>query len=312
MGRPQWTLLFVSDRDTSDVRQYRFSPDVLRLSIALLFVGVAALSSLATSYMVKARLPHYTAELRQKNELLTSELAAIQKQVLSLDVHLDKLAKQDEEFRLAAGLELLNEDVRRVGIGGPETERPGIAKLSKLDRNAGDLASSTNESVGELLRRARLLSYSWREAHNALENKHAKWEATPSIVPTAGYLTSPFSRSRRHPVFNRARPHHGVDISAPTGTPIVSAANGVVRSAGYDGDFGYAVEVDHGYGVVTRYAHASKLLVRGGQRVQRGEKIALVGSTGLSVGPHLHYEVLVNGRPTNPRQFFFEMRAIAD
>jgi murein DD-endopeptidase MepM/ murein hydrolase activator NlpD len=312
MGRPQWTLLFVSDRDTSDVRQYRFSPDVLRLSIALLFVGVAALSSLATSYMVKARLPHYTAELRQKNELLTSELAAIQKQVHSLDDHLDNLAKQDEEFRLVAGLELLNEDVRRVGIGGPATERPGIARLSKLDRNAADLASSTNESVGELLRRARLLSYSWREAHNTLENKHAKWEATPSIVPTAGYLTSPFSRSRMHPVFNRARPHQGVDISAPTGTPIVSAANGVVRQAGWDGDFGYKVEVDHGYGVVTRYAHASKLLVRPGQRVQRGDKVALVGSTGLSSGPHLHYEVLVNGKPSNPRQFFFETRAIAD
>jgi murein DD-endopeptidase MepM/ murein hydrolase activator NlpD len=312
MGRPQWTLLFVSDRDTTDVRQYRFSPDVLRLSIALVFVGVAAVSSLATSYMVKARLPHYTSELREKNQLLTSELAAIQKQVLSLDTHLDNLARQDEQFRLVAGLELLNEDVRRVGIGGPETERPGIAKLSKLDRNAGDLASSTNESVGELLRRARLLSYSWREAHNTLENKHAKWSATPSIVPTSGYLTSPFSRSRMHPVFNRARPHQGVDISAPTGTPIVAAANGVVRKAAYDGDFGYAVEIDHGYGVVTRYAHASKLLVRAGQKVERGEKVALVGSTGLAVGPHLHYEVLVNGKPTNPRQFFFEMNAIAD
>jgi len=92
----------------------------------------------------------------------------------------------------------------------------------------------------------------------------------------------------------------------------VSAANGVVRHAGYDGDFGYAVEVDHGYGVITRYAHASKLLVRAGQRVQRGDKVALVGSTGLASGPHLHYEVLVNGRPTNPRQYFFEMRAIAD
>src|SRR5688572_2337241 len=282
MGRPQWTLLFVSDRDTTDVRQYRFSPDVLRLSIAFVFVAVAAVSSLATSYMVKARLPHYTAELREKNHLLTSELAAIQKQVVSLDTHLDNLAEQDEQFRLVAGLELLNEDVRRVGVGGPATERPGIAKLSKLDRNAADLASATNESVGELLRRARLLSYSWREAHNTLENKHEKWEATPSIVPTGGYLTSPVSRSRLHAVGNRARPRRGVRTSGAGGTAIGSAANGVARQAGYDGGCVYAVEIDHAYGGISRYAHASKQQLRLGQRVQRAHEVPLVGSSGVA------------------------------
>ena len=312
MGRPQWTLLLVSNDDTSNVRQYRFSKNVVRLAVGIAVVGVSAMSSLATTVAVKRRLPQATAELQKKNELLASELKAVQKQVLSLDTHLDNLAKQDEQFRLVAGLDLLNEDVRRVGIGGPDSERPGVAKLSRLDKDAGALASATHGQVGELLRRARLLSFSWREAQNTLENKYEQLGATPSIVPTMGYLTSSFSRSRMHPVYNRARPHQGVDISAPTGTSIVSAANGVVRQAGYDGGYGNVVEVDHGYGVVTRYAHASKLLVRQGQRVARGEKIALVGSTGLAVGPHLHYEVLVNGQATNPRKFFFETHAIPD
>lgn len=311
MGRRQWTLLLVSDRETG-IKQYRFSREVVRLGIAVILVAVSALSSLATTFVVKRRLPQATAELQQKNDLLKSEIAAIQKQVLSLDIHLDGLAQQDEQFRLVAGLEPLNEDIRRVGIGGPDAPRPSVERLSKMDSEAGELASVAHGQVGELLRRARLLSFSWREARDTLETKHDRLKATPSIVPTSGYLTSPFSRSRMHPILNRARPHEGVDITAPTGTPIVAAANGVVRGAGYEGDYGNMVEVDHGFGVVTRYAHASKLLVRSGQRVARGEKIALVGQTGLAVGPHVHYEVLVNGQPTNPRKYFFEIDAIAD
>lgn len=311
MGRRQWTLLLVSDTETS-VKQYRFSREVVRLGIAIVLVAVSALSSLATTFVVKQRLPLATAELKQKNELLTSEIAAIQKQVLSLDSHLDNLAKQDEQFRLVAGLEPLNADIRRVGIGGPESERESVAELSKLDREAGALASKAHGEIGELLRRARLLSFSWREAQDTLETKYAKLSATPSIVPTAGYLTSAFSRSRMHPIYDRARPHEGVDITAPSGTPIVAAANGVVIRAGREGTWGNLVEVDHGHGVVTRYAHASKILVRRGQKVTRGERVALVGSTGLAVGPHLHYEVLVNDKPMNPRQYFFEMDAIAD
>ena len=311
MGRRHWTLLLVSDQETG-IKQYRFSRDVVRLGIAIVLVAVSALSSLATTFVVKRRLPLATAELQQKNELLKSEIAAIQKQVLSLDVHLDDLAEQDEQFRLVAGLEPLNEDIRRVGIGGPDAERPSVERLSALDRDAGELATVAHNQVGELLRRARLLSFSWREARDTLETAHDRLEATPSIVPTSGYLTSQFSRSRMHPIYNRARPHEGVDITAPTGTPIVAAANGTVRSAAFEGNYGNMVEIDHGYGVVTRYAHASKMLVRSGQKVARGDKIALVGRTGLAVGPHLHYEVLVNGRPTNPRKYFFEIEAIAD
>jgi murein DD-endopeptidase MepM/ murein hydrolase activator NlpD len=181
-----------------------------------------------------------------------------------------------------------------------------------MDRNAAELASATSGQLGAMLRRARLLSVSWREAHDSLETKNERLGATPSIVPTNGYLSSVFSTSRWHPILDRPRPHEGVDIAAPTGTPIVAAANGVVTRAGFDSDFGNLVEIRHGWGLSTRYAHASKTLVHVGQVVKRGEKIALVGSTGLAVGPHLHYEVLVNGRPSNPRKFFLNMNVIAD
>lgn len=312
MVRRQWTLLFVSDSETTKIRQYRLSREVVRLCIAVSLVAVSTLSSVATVVVMKQRAPRATAELQEKNELLKAEIKYIRKQVNSLDVHLDNLAVQDEQFRLVAGLEPLSGDVQRVGIGGPGGPSADNARLAELDRDAGQLAAATVDHVGELLRRARLLSFSWREAADTLETKHEVLASTPSIVPTNGYLTSAFSRSRWHPILDRPRAHEGVDITAPTGTPIVAAAKGRVRRVGFERDWGHMVEIEHGNGVVTRYAHASKTLVRLGQVVNRGDRIALVGRTGLAVGPHLHYEVLVNGKAKNPRHYFLGAGPIAD
>jgi len=311
MSRRQWTLLFVSDSETK-VRQYRFSKEAVQLVLAgiLLFVSIA--SSALTAVVMKGREPLQTARLEQKNRLLQSEIRGIKTQLISLNTHLDKLAKQDEQFRLVAGLEPLNADVQRVGIGGPGDDDPNASALQRLDANAARLASTTSGELGEMLRRARLLSVSWREAHDSLETKNERLAATPSIMPTDGYISSGFSTSRWHPILDRPRPHEGVDIAAPIGTAIVAAANGVVRRAEFDHDFGYVVEIAHGYGVSTRYAHASKILVQKGQTVKRGDRIALVGETGLAVGPHLHYEVLVHGRPSNPSKYFLNVNVIAD
>ena len=137
-------------------------------------------------------------------------------------------------------------------------------------------------------------------------------ESTPSIQPTEGTIVSSFMASRWHPILERARPHLGLDIVAPTGTPVHSAAKGRVVYAGRRGDFGNMVEIDHGYGRVTRYAHMSRTLVRLGQTVTRGQVIGQVGMTGLAVGPHLHYEVLIDGKPANPRSFIFNSEVIRD
>jgi murein DD-endopeptidase MepM/ murein hydrolase activator NlpD len=305
-----WTLLFIAD-GTKHIKQYRFPRSMVQLAIAVVLVLVSTLSSLGTAVFLKTRAPAAAQEMEHRNELMKRELTEIRDQVLALHTQLEDLAKHDEKFRLVAGLEPLDEDVQRVGIGGTLVQ-PKDKKLWQLDRNASTLAVTTSNELGELLRRAQLLNFSWREAHDTLEVKHEKLEATPSIVPTNGYITSAFSRSRKHPILDRARPHEGVDIAAPHGTPIVSAAKGRVSFVGTNGNYGLMIEVDHGHGVVTRYAHASKTLVKRGQQVARGQSIGLVGETGLAVGPHLHYEVLVNGRATNPRQWFLDSEKIAD
>jgi murein DD-endopeptidase MepM/ murein hydrolase activator NlpD len=136
--------------------------------------------------------------------------------------------------------------------------------------------------------------------------------ATPSIMPTQGWLSSAFSAMREHPILHIARPHEGIDVSAPMGTPIEAPANGVVRSTGWEAGYGNVVEIDHGFGIVTRFAHTSRILVRPGQRVQRGDRIALVGNSGLATGPHLHYEVHVNGRAVDPLRYVMPESVVTD
>ncbi len=121
-------------------------------------------------------------------------------------------------------------------------------------------------------------------------------------APSCTYVSSEFGY-RIHPVYGTKKYHSGMDMAAPGGSPILAAANGTVRFAGWNGGYGYCVIIDHGSGIQTLYGHSSKLLVSVGQSVSRGQKIALVGTTGTSTGNHLHFEVLNNGQATNPRPY---------
>lgn len=137
-------------------------------------------------------------------------------------------------------------------------------------------------------------------------------EAMPSILPASGYVSSGFSGSRWHPILDRPRPHNGLDIVAPYGSPVVASARGRVRRAGDANEFGLMVEIDHGHGLVTRYAHLSRILVRRGQLVDRADPVGRIGRSGLAAGPHLHYEVLVNGRAANPRRYILDLNVVPD
>jgi murein DD-endopeptidase MepM/ murein hydrolase activator NlpD len=131
-------------------------------------------------------------------------------------------------------------------------------------------------------------------------------------MPTQGWLSSAFSSMRAHPILHIARPHEGIDVTAPMGSPIEAPAAGTVTDAGWETGYGNMVTIDHGFGIVTKFAHASKLLVRTGQRVSRGQRIALVGNSGLATGPHLHYEVRVKGRPVDPLKYVLPDNVVTD
>jgi murein DD-endopeptidase MepM/ murein hydrolase activator NlpD len=138
-----------------------------------------------------------------------------------------------------------------------------------------------------------------------LKERRSILASTPSIWPVKGWVTSGFG-NRTSPFTGKKQFHAGIDISNKKGTPIVAPADGVVTFAGRRGSFGNMVMINHGHGLVTRYGHLSKFEVKVGQKVKRGQKIARVGNTGRSSGPHLHYEVLMSGVPTNPRYYILD------
>lgn len=306
MARRRWTLLIMSDDQTS-VRQYHLSRELVRITIAASLLILSVLTSLAAGFFVRQGQRMRAERLERENSLLTAEVQTIRNRLATLEQLLQELTVKDEKYRLLAGLDPIDEDVRKAGIGGPGTATLTGSELYRISPEKGELAFSTAYDLNAMIRRAELLAQSWSEATSALEAEHERLASVPSIQPVVGYVSSAFTKSRWHPILNRARPHEGVDIVAPPGTPILAAARGRVTFAGMNGDYGWMVEIDHGNGLVTRYAHMlNRPPVTRGQRVERWQKIGEVGASGLATAPHLHYEVLRNGVPMNPISYFFD------
>jgi murein DD-endopeptidase MepM/ murein hydrolase activator NlpD len=242
--------------------------------------------------------------LERVNLLLTQELVRTRKQLAEVSDTMALIMERDRQVRLLAGLEENDPSVQLAGIGGPTGKMSADDRLLAADID-GRTALALRNDVDGLTRRANLLARSFLEAQESLRVHVDRLARTPSISPTQGWLTSQFSQARMHPIYHEARRHEGIDISAREGTPIVAPAGGLVIEVSTEPGYGRTLRIDHGYGVVTRYAHCSKILVRVGQRVKRGAEIALVGNTGISTSPHLHYEVEVWGRPMDPRNYIF-------
>jgi murein DD-endopeptidase MepM/ murein hydrolase activator NlpD len=248
--------------------------------------------------------------LTSENSRLRTELTEMEGQVALLSNGLESLLTREEELRILADLPPVPVEVQAVGVGGPG--HAGVdGTVSSADRELNNRVASVSASMDELLRRSALVASSMDDVRKAIAAKKERFARTPSIWPSSGFLSSTFSLNRRHPIFHDVRPHYGIDISARRGSPIVSTADGTVTKSGWENGHGNMVEIDHGHGLRTTYSHAARVLVTSGQRVSRGETIALVGSTGFSVAPHVHYEVHENGRPIDPLRYIFP-DAIAD
>ncbi|HUF12514.1 MAG TPA: M23 family metallopeptidase [Longimicrobiales bacterium] len=311
MAHRRWTLLIIPDGQES-MRQMRVS----QLFARAVFTGLAGLIGLllffATGFFVKESQQLRADRLAEENQRLVAQLDRLGGRLDTLQVSMADLTQRDEQYRLIAGLQPLDAEIQQAGIGGPGTETLEGNALYSIDAELGQRAFAATSDVEAMIRRADVLKASWSEAVDSLRVRHALLQATPSIFPTRGIVTSGFTRARMHPILHRARPHEGLDIVAPRGTPIRASANGVVSFSGRRGGYGLVVEIDHGYGMKTRYAHMSALGARVGQRIERAEEIGLVGSTGLSVSPHLHYEVLMNGVPQNPALYILDGEVIPD
>jgi murein DD-endopeptidase MepM/ murein hydrolase activator NlpD len=306
MAKRRWTVVFVP-HDSEPSRIVEVSYRVIKAAIggAVLAAGVA----LMAGYLTVARTVDFSrsARLTQENARLQQQLCELNDRLTGLADTLARISQRDARIRVLANLEPIDPQVQAAGIGGP--------MVGEVEGEVGSAMRRTSEvrvDLNALIRRANLLASSFQEAAESLSVHSARLSATPSIMPTQGWLTSAFSSMRSHPILHVARPHEGIDVTAPMGTPIEAPAAGVVRDAGWEAGYGNTIVIDHGFGTVTKFAHCSKLLVREGQRVSRGQRIALVGNTGLATGPHLHYEVHVNGRPVDPLRYVLPEHVVTD
>jgi murein DD-endopeptidase MepM/ murein hydrolase activator NlpD len=238
---------------------------------------------------------------------LQQQLGELSGRLAELADTLSRISQRDARIRVLANLEPIDPQIQAAGIGGPSLS-DAAADLPSSERRSNEIRVDLNG----MIRRANLLASSFKEATDSLTVHSARLAATPSIMPTQGWLSSAFSSMRSHPILHVARPHEGIDVTAPMGSPIEAPAAGVVRDAGWESGYGNTIVIDHGFGTVTKFAHASKILVREGQRVSRGQRIALVGNTGLATGPHLHYEVHVNGRAVDPLRYVLPEHVVTD
>ncbi len=299
MTGKKWTFLLLADED-APIRQFSVSRRRVRVAVGGAVALSFALVLLAGVIGLGSSARHRASELELENANLAVQLDVMQEKVRGLDGILTGLSRRNGQFRTLAGLAELDDEVLEVGIGGPGTGTPESNPLWAGNPALGEEAFAVEYDLYALERRARLLSSSLAEATDSLVAHRDLLESTPSVFPTNGWMSSPFSRSRFHPIHHLDLPHEGIDLSAPEGTPIIATAKGRVTAAGWSAGLGYMVEIDHGYGYTTRYGHASKLLVQRGQFVSRGDVIAQIGSTGIANGPHLHYEVRLHGKPQDP------------
>ncbi|MES2008498.1 M23 family metallopeptidase [Cupriavidus basilensis] len=275
------------------VRHFTLSRGKVLAGIALLCLVVGLVSSALTWIVARsgiaapARAPGDDAYLRANLNVLATRVGEIQARMVRLDAlgervsGLAGIAPKEFNFRQPPGRGGLAASAQSRTSSLPELQ----LALARLSDQAEQHADYFDAVASTLL------------------DRQSESRRVPRVLPVAsGYDASGFGW-RFDPFTGRRTPHDGVDFSAPTGTPIVAAAGGVVVAAQWHPEYGNLIDIDHGNGLKTRYAHASKLQVKAGDLVKPGQQIALVGSTGRSTGAHLHFEVHVDGVPQNPNRF---------
>jgi murein DD-endopeptidase MepM/ murein hydrolase activator NlpD len=272
-----------------------------RIQLPVKFLKWAGSIAGVLSLTVLGILVHYTRisvqlhelrRLRTENQALFAKAKEYEENAGKLQSKMERLQGMVTKLGVMAGLEQSLPDSHVGGVGGvPSSEAVApsleVGSLSAMDRN---LATLTDRSA---------------KLEEFYKDQTALLSSTPSVWPVRGYLSATFG-NRIDPFTGLQDFHSGIDISTPIGTRVQSPAEGIVISCAEKGAYGNTIVIDHGYGTVTRYGHLAAFNVRPGQRVRRGDVIGLVGTTGRSTGPHLHYEVWVRDQAQNPIHYILD------
>lgn len=268
---------------------------VVHLVLAFSIVGIMTIGALANSYArMLLKVSNYNS-LRTEREALKTQNRSLENVVTTTNAKLDSLQSLASEVALT------------YGFG--EARRPGFpeAALALATQTNSTVESSYQASLYafNLIRSSSMKPSAGPTSLGMFSSIDLGPDTVPSIWPLRGQISAGFGQ-RLDPFSGEGAFHSGVDIRAPYGTRVDSTADGIVLKAGFDSGYGNAITVDHGFGIETKYGHLSKIFVVVGEEVKRGQVIGAVGMTGMTTGPHLHYEVLVNDTPVNPMKYLHE------
>jgi murein DD-endopeptidase MepM/ murein hydrolase activator NlpD len=304
VAKKSYTLIVVPDHD-SPVKRYRIQKSFL----VQIGMGVMLLAGLAMGaslhYFQVAKDASENRILRDENLTLRTQLKSVRERIEHIGSTLDRVERFDQKLR---SMTLLSDPQRNLAMGPTEPEAGRTAPTTDTQFTQLTATETPKLLMGRLDKlsaEATRQEQSLQELQAYFQDQKSLLASTPSIWPARGWVTSDFGQ-RLDPYTAERVTHGGMDIAAPHGKEVYAPSDGTVVFSGLEGGYGNVIVIDHGYGIKTRYGHLAKMLVKAGDRVKRGAHIAAVGNTGRSTGPHLHYEVRVNGLPQNPRKFILE------
>ena len=299
MALKKLTIVFLPD-GVRTVKQYKIPKVFVRFFFLFSLSALAFITwTFNDYYKIKKQLPD-RIQLLQENEQQELQLAALAEKIDQINSKMIELKEFDNRLKVMVNLEPGEDNAQFLGIGGSD---PTLMESNySIEKAHQKLVRLMHQSLDNLDAEISVQTQEKAELYEYLENQKSMFACTPSIWPAKGWVSSEFGY-RISPFTNEKEFHNGLDISARTGTPIIAPADGVVSSIGKTYGFGNILTINHGYGFKTRYGHLSKALVTKGQSVKRGDTIALIGNTGRSTGPHLHYEVHVKDVPVNPELY---------
>lgn len=299
LDRDYFNILIFGQKN-SKTRHLRIHKKRFKIALYLLCLGFLSTVFFFCDYIQIRKKSFELNQLRQETWEQRSQIHFFSSKIDDLEKQLSRLKEFDRRIRIIANLEKEQGPSSFVGIGG---EIPSdIREKLKAEDNQKGLIQQMRSDIERLKSEAMSQENSLSELEQLLLKKREVLAHTPSIWPSMGWVTSDFG-FRINPFTGLNQMHEGIDISNRVGTPVIAPADGIVTDTGKDYSLGNVIVISHGFGITTRYCHLNKYFVKPGQKVKRGDKIGEVGMSGKSTGPHLHYEVRVNGIPVNPMKY---------
>ncbi len=293
---PEKYTIMVVPKATSKMRSFKISEKAIHIAISTLMLLVVTMGVFIYRYVSFYGKARQLVPLRRDYNQQKLHLQTLAQTTATLKKDMEQLEKFNAKFRVIVGLPQIEENLQQVSGMGGGLEDTFLEFAQKREK---EFINRMQKELTDLCIKVQKQQDNLQSLSNIIEDKESLLACTPSIWPTRGWLTSGFGY-RNSPFTGQREIHKGLDIATRLNQSVRATADGVVTFAGRKGSLGKIILIEHGYGYSTRYGHNARLVVKVGDRVKRNQVIAYVGNTGRSTGPHLHYELRINGVSVNP------------